>query len=219
MAPGPMPGRAAARASSASCAQVSDTTTVAPRQASASPAHAVTPGPGRTCGSNPRTTAPAATRSAAISAPASPRPSTATTGAPPLIAAPPPAGPAAPRSRSADDHASPARRRPGRVPSPPRRSPHAAAATRLAGQAPGTARTGAGRSGRATGGAAWPSELSPQPTMEPSAFMTRLWKFPAAIARTLLNPAGTTDCPTKFPRASSLSPQATTVRLVSTARL
>src|SRR5215475_14885664 len=120
MAPLCIAGRAAVSAPSASCAQVSDTTTAAPWQASASPAHAVTPPAAGTRGSNPRTTAPAAHRPAAISEPASPSPSTATTSGSVLIAPPP--GPGAPRSRSAGGRAWPARRRPDHGPSPPRRS-------------------------------------------------------------------------------------------------
>src|SRR5262249_48177043 len=104
MAPPRIAGSAAVSAPSASCAQVSDTTTAAPRQASASPAHAVTPPVAGTRGSNPRTTAPAAHRPAAICEPASPSPSTATTGGSGLLISwppPPGVGPGGPRASSA----------------------------------------------------------------------------------------------------------------------
>src|SRR5215470_5022365 len=78
-----IPRSASASAFSASCAQLSESTTEAPRHASASPSRpailASTSAAGTT-GSKPRTTARAASEPAAISDPASPSPSTATTG-------------------------------------------------------------------------------------------------------------------------------------------
>jgi hypothetical protein len=78
-APGPMAGSAARSALTASLALLTLSTRSAPLAASASPPAPVTPGGAGTAGSKPRTAAPAATRSRAISEPASPNPRTAMT--------------------------------------------------------------------------------------------------------------------------------------------